>query len=344
MKRPFLSMVQLIEKQLPLLIFGGVLFSVSACRFVSPPNVSTGQHISAAQKTFPLPKPILATVTNTPRPTFTVAVSALPQPVPKQLHAESPTAAPIAPSATTVPTLPAGVPPTPTSLPPTPNETPTTAPPSPTATATPLPTATPVATPTSPVAPTLTGGWQFENLQQFSDTDDELTITGELVNNSGDTQTLNAIGGEFFDATGAKIAGDDDIFNYWLTDNIPGGGRLPFELSVDGIESAANFSLTADAEPAPGVTRTDFQVNVTDQSRESDYYCIEGTVAWSEPFNNYLEVIATGYAADGSIISFDDDYFSQSTAGLGSTVDFAVCLDDPDPPSIDHHTLQVWGE
>jgi len=170
-----------------------------------------------------------------------------------------------------------------------------------------------------------------------------LTVTGELVNNSGSTQTLNAIGGEFFDANGTKIAGDDDISDYWLTENIPNGGRLPFELIVDNIQQAANFSLTAYAEPAPSVTRTDFQVNITDQYREPEYYCVDGTVAWTVPFNDYLEIIVTGYAADGSIVSFSDDYFTPS-ANLSSPAEFSVCLDDTDPSSIDRHTLQVWGE
>ncbi len=163
------------------------------------------------------------------------------------------------------------------------------------------------------------------------------------MNNSGRTQTLLFIGGEFFDAAGTKIAGDDAISDYWLTENIPDGGRLPFELVVDDIQQTADFSLAAHAEPAPVVTHSDFQVNITEQYREPEYYCIDGTVVLNTPVSEYLEIIATGYAADGSIISFNDDFFTSSD-DLGSSVEFSVCLDDTDPSSIDHHALQVWGE
>jgi len=180
-------------------------------------------------------------------------------------------------------------------------------------------------------------------LRQFKNDIGELTVTGELVNFTGSTQTLNTIGGEFFDESGTKIAGDDNISDYWLTDNIPPNGRLPFELTIDNIQTAADFSLTANAEPASGNVRTEFSVNITSQTREFEYYCLEGVVTLDTSISDYLEIIATGYATDGTVISFNDDYYEKSDIS-GSSVEFLVCLDDTDPPTIDHHALQVWGE
>ncbi len=180
-------------------------------------------------------------------------------------------------------------------------------------------------------------------MRQFINDDGDLTITGELVNFTGSTQTLNFIGGEFFDDNGTKIAGDDEISDYWLTDDIPNEGRLPFELSVDGIQQTANFTLTVDAEPAPGTIFSDAEITVTNQYREPEYYCLEGTVLPVMPFQDYLEVLATGYAADGSIVSFSDDYFTSSNSS-GAPIEFSVCLDDTDPPTIDRHVLQIWSK
>lgn len=137
------------------------------------------------------------------------------------------------------------------------------------------------------------------------------------------------------------MATADDISDYWLSDAIPPNGRLPFELQVDSAQAISDFSLEAHAEPSPATLRDNFPVNNTLQTNDEDSYCLEGEVILGSPVMDYLQVMLTGFNADGAVVEFDGEYFNPPPNE--TLVDFSVCLDDS-ALLIDHYLLQTWGQ
>jgi len=73
-------------------------------------------------------------------------------------------------------------------------------------------------------------------------------IYGEVINNTGVYQELDVMGGLFFDNQGQVIADDRNIETHWSAEVVPPGGRVPFELVVDGIQIVADFKLSVEAQ------------------------------------------------------------------------------------------------
>jgi hypothetical protein len=121
----------------------------------------------------------------------------------------------------------------------------------------PAPTATPAPAdtftlPISPIATPLppTGGWSFDNLRTSADPDMAgVTISGEMVNETGATQEIVDLTGIFYDEQGRVIAGEDEANGFWAVNVVPAGGRAPFELFVFGVDEIADFDLRVASQP-----------------------------------------------------------------------------------------------
>lgn len=294
--------------------------------------------------------------TNTPRPTFTATIFAeQPRPAPGNNATPLPTPIPIMAATEIIVAHPTGeiIVPSPTALAPTQtasqnsNPTVTSLPPQSTSKATttvsptdkPSPTATYTASP-----PPSAAGWEFTALKQTPDEDGSaFIITGEMVNRSGETQRLNFITGDFFDVSGKKIAGEDETSDYWATEMIPPDGRLPFELTVYGINQATKFDLFAQSESTSETVYSDFQAENLTISQELESFCVDGDVNFGDKLKRTLVILVTGYNAGNAVVSFGDDYFLIPD-DIELQTDFSICIDDTEPSSIDHYLIQIWGE
>jgi hypothetical protein len=303
-----------------------------------------------------------AVATRTPLPTFTLTApgTSLAMAMPGQPTAASPTPAP---SPTSPPGPEAAVPasPTPATTPisaptvaSTAGETPTQ---TPVAIPAPIPADTPLAGPTPPIptstpaiAPTMTpipqtSGWSFSNVRVYADQEgDSLQLYGNFINNTGTSQELLYITGTFYDAQGQAIADEESTYDYWSVPVIPPGGRAPFELTVGGIQSAANFDLRVEAEPSSENPRQDFEFSDLYEDPGEDFYCVGGTIRNpGDRLQDYLLIVVVLYDNQDHVIYFSDYYADPEYATGDEPQDFEVCV-DPLSQEVARYELQAWGQ
>ncbi len=238
---------------------------------------------------------------------------------------------------------------------------PTTAAPSPatlpsaTATTAPLPTDPPTATPTDAPVPTdtptppptatpLPQGWVFTNARISPDPDENnLLLYGDVINNTGTSQDLWFITGAFYDAQGQVIA-DENTLDYWPIETVPPGGQIPFELTVFGIQSAADFDLRVEAESSDDIPSQDFEFSDLSQVNEDDETCVSGKVRnLGEELQFYLSVVVVLYDGQDKVINFSDHYNHTPQNLVGDqTMDFKVCV-DPLSQDVARYDVRAWG-
>jgi hypothetical protein len=64
-----------------------------------------------------------------------------------------------------------------------------------------------------------------------------------LINETGASQKLRLVTGNFFDGQGQKLAGQANTVEFWPVEIVPPGGQVPFELAVDNLQAAADYKL-----------------------------------------------------------------------------------------------------
>ncbi len=303
-----------------------------------------------------------AIATRTPLPTFTPTTpgTSLAMVKPEQAPAASPTLAPSPasspPPTAAVPASPSLAPP-PTSAPAVasvPSETPSQAP---AVVPAPVPADTPAASPTPPlatstpaIAPTVTpipqtSGWSFSSVRVYAgQANDSLQLYGNFTNNTGTSQELFYITGTFYDAQGQVIADEGSTYDYWSVPVIPPGGRAPFELTVEGIQSAANFDLRVEAEPSDENPRQDFEFSDLYEDPGGDFYCVGGTIRNpGDRLQDYLLIVVALYDNQDRVIYFSDYYADPDYATGDELQDFEVCVDTLSQ-EVTRYELQAWGQ
>jgi hypothetical protein len=303
-----------------------------------------------------------AIATRTPLPTFTpmIAGTSLATAMPEQPPAASPTPA-LSPTSLPVPV--AAAPASPTLAPP-PASAPTvasvpseTSSQTPAAVPAPIPTDTPAAslnppipTSTPAIAPTVTplpqtSGWSFSSVRIYADQeDDSLQLYGNFTNNTGTSQELFYITGTFYDAQGQVIADEESTYDYWSAPVIPAGGRAPFELTVDGIQNAANFDLRVEAEPSNENPRQDFEFSDLYEDPGGDFYCVGGTIRNpGDRLQEYLLIVVVLYDNQDQVVYFSDYYADPDYATGNEPQDFEVCVDTLSQ-EVTRYELQAWGQ
>ena len=210
-------------------------------------------------------------------------------------------------------------------------------------TATPLPTNTPEATPTPN---TSTGGWSFSATRAGADPyGDGMLLFGEAVNETGSPQTLFFISGTFYDDVGQEIAGEDDTDGYTPLEVVPPGGRVPFELTVFDLQSAANYELWANSEASNQNPRQDFDVSNIEQVSEEGDYCLSGGIRnQGGQLSDYIVIVATLYDNQNNVINFGDDYYSDVEEISGDeTLDFEICIETLEQ-NVARHQVVALGQ
>jgi hypothetical protein len=303
-----------------------------------------------------------AIATRTPLPTFTPTTpgTSLAMTMPEQPPAASPTPAP---SPTSPPAPAAPAPASPTLAPPpastltvasVPSETPSQAPavvPAPIPADTPGASLTPpIPTSTPAIAPTVTpipqtSGWSFSSVRVYADqANDSLQLYGNFINNTGTSQELFYITGTFYDAQGQVIADEESTYDYWSVPVIPPGGRAPFELTVEGIQSAANFDLRVEAEPSNENPRQDFEFSDLYEDPGGDFYCVGGSIRNpGDRLQDYLLIVVALYDNQDRVIYFSDYYADPEYATGDEPQDFEVCVDTLSQ-EVARYELQAWGQ
>lgn len=231
---------------------------------------------------------------------------------------------------TTTPTSPPPVTPTETHVP--------TSTPAPTATETPLPTSTPTTTPT-PLPE-----WVFSGVRISTDQyEDDLLLYGDVMNNTGSSQELAYITVTFYDAQSQVIA-DQGIYDYWPVETIPHGGQAPFEITVIGIQDAANYDLRVEAEPSEKTLHQEFEFLDLSQSDEDDTYCLGGRIRNDgNKLQSYLVIVAVLYDSQDNVVNFSDYYHYSPKDLVGDeTLNFEICADTFNQ-EVARFELRPWG-
>lgn len=231
-----------------------------------------------------------------------------------------------------------------------------TATPAPTVTPTPIPPRMqrpipePTATPTRVILPTAalnprTAGWSFASTRVEAGSDEGLRLYGEMVNDTGSAQELSYVSGTFFDDQGQIIADQTSTTDYAPLEIIPPGGRVPFELMVNNIQSAADFELWAKSTPHDSAPRqSDFEFVGVNERDEEGSYCLEGALAnRGGDLEEYLVIVAILYDDQGNMLGFGDDYQADLTEIVGdTTLDFDICITFPQA-DVSRYELRAWG-
>jgi hypothetical protein len=191
----------------------------------------------------------------------------------------------------------------------------------------------------------ITAGWAVTDIQLYADpASNNLLFHGDLENQTGSGQRLSLISGVFYDDGGQVIAASDQVDGYWPVEAIPANGRMPFELTVAGIQSAASFTLEIGAEPIGDPPRQDFEFIGINQRSEADRYCLAGQLRNpGEALQEYLTIVTILYNPEGGILNFSH----YSEAGFGEiagdhTLDFDICIGSTHR-EIAGHELRAWG-
>ena len=173
--------------------------------------------------------------------------------------------------------------------------------------------------------------------------EDELLLYGDLINNSNSPQSLTLITGTFYDDQGQVIADAESTYDYWPPiETLPPGGRMPFELTVVGIQGTANFTLSVEAEPSSELPHQDFTFSDLSQWVEEDIYCVEGILHnQGGELQDYLVIVAVLYDAQNNVINFGDYFESHPESSQSSS--FTVCAGPPNHDVV-RYELRAWGQ
>jgi|GEM_PF-1905264 len=229
----------------------------------------------------------------------------------------------------------------------TPTSTPTVTPTkTPVPTSTPMETPLPTSTPTPTTIPTpLPKDWLFNAVQIYPDPDKgRLLLYGNLVNNTELPQEIISIVGAFLDDQGEVIASTGLADAYWPGFVVSPGGSMPFELKVKGIENAADYTLSVEAEPNGDVPRENFEFSDLKPDQDGDDYCVEGE--FKNPgsgLRDYLVLTAVLFNGQDNVVNFGH-YSVYYPEGVEADPDFEfdLCADSFDQ-EVTRFELQAWG-
>ncbi len=175
--------------------------------------------------------------------------------------------------------------------------------------------------------------------------DKGLLLYGTLINNTETAQELEFVTGTFYDAQGQIIAGEANTDAYWPAYAVaPGGGSMPFELLVTGINSAADFDLSLEAISSSEIPRQDFEITDLDQRHDVDDYCVAGTLRNpGSELQDYLVIAVVLYDNRDNVVNFGDEQAPDPRQVVGEqTYNFEICLGPPNQEVV-RYELEAWG-
>ncbi len=211
-------------------------------------------------------------------------------------------------------------------------------------TATPLPaaTASPLPAATAPPLP----NWSYTGLRTYySKSGKNLSMYGAVVNNTGTSQKLKVLTASFYDDQGQLI--DEDSYltvNYWPSNLIPAGERLPFKLTALNIENMADFELNVDTQPLD-LTSQDFEILDVSEGTKFGQPCLQGRLSNVGGALQEVVIVGTLYNDQDQLLQFGE--YKQLVAGrdlAAQPLNFEICFNINNPNLITRHELRAWGQ
>jgi hypothetical protein len=172
-----------------------------------------------------------------------------------------------------------------------------------------------------------------------------LLVYGEALNNTGSTQRLTRITGTFYDGQGGVTANPDQVSDYWPIEVVPQGGWVPFELTVPGIQDAASFGLSAEAQASDQTPSQNFEFSDAAQATKQNLQCVSANVKNNgSDLSNYLKVVVVLFDGNGKVINFSDptqlDDLDEVSGGQSVAVEGCA---DPLDQTVARYEIQGWG-
>lgn len=177
----------------------------------------------------------------------------------------------------------------------------------------------------------------------YSAEDEAYRVFGEAVNNTGQTQDIETITGQFYNAQGQLIAGEDDVEAAFPVSVVAPGWRVPFDLYVDNAQSADRFELSVVATPSPTILRSDFATSGLSAAMENTNYCVRGTLQNPGPRpQSSVTLVAVIYDAQNRVINYGYSLRPASAVPENSSTEVKVCVPEPNA-NVASQTLTAWG-
>ncbi len=217
-----------------------------------------------------------------------------------------------------------------TPIPPTLTPVPATATPLPAATATPMP------------------DWSFAAIRTYySNSSQNLSIYGDVINNTGTSQKVALITVNFYDEQSQLIAATSDKkrVDYWPSELIPAGERLPFSLKVLNIEFVADFELSVEAQPIEQMVHQDLEFSDVSEGKEFGQYCLQGRLRNVGSPLQKVVIMGVLYNDQDQMLQFGEH--KQSVSGIdlaAQPLEFEICFNLNNPNLIARHELRAWGQ
>jgi hypothetical protein len=203
------------------------------------------------------------------------------------------------------------------------------------------PTRAPTATSGAP-----TGGWSFENVQIISYPEDEMVaVYADMVNRTGASQQIDYVTGTLYDVQGQTLPEEYEMYDYWLLEIVPAGGRAPLELTIYDLQELGSVDLSVISQPSSEAPRQDFDISGVEARDAGEDYCVAGSV--HNPggqLEEYLVVASILYNDQDQIINFDSDATRSPEDVVGDQAfDFEVCVDKLDR-DVARYEVRAWGQ
>jgi hypothetical protein len=169
-------------------------------------------------------------------------------------------------------------------------------------------------------------------------------VLGNLINNTGSTQTLDTIDGLFYDNQGQMMENIFYTFDFPVNE-VSQGGQMPFQIEVKDRPNAADVKLQVLAESGGAGPRQDFEFLGVNAGPQGNEYCVAGKLR--NPGNelgSYLVIAAILYDDQNKVINYNYDYFDEALPILAGaqTQDITICVDSLEQ-EVARSELVAWG-
>jgi len=126
----------------------------------------------------------------------------------------------------------------------------------------------------------------------------------------------------FFAADGSSMAGD---VGYILTDIMPGGATLPFDIMVESHVAPAEYKFDISSIPGETTPREDLQVTNTQLTYVEDDLVVTGQVYNPGPdLLDYAELIATLYNEQRAVVAVGYEFVSAEKLSISASAPFTI--------------------
>jgi hypothetical protein len=208
--------------------------------------------------------------------------------------------------------------------------------------ATEAPAGGPAANPGAPPAP----GQTLSVVSSSSYTDDigALHVAGEVRNNGAEFMEFVEIAGTFFDASGQVVASE---YTYTHADFVAPGEAAGFDMTVpDGASLAiSRYDLAVQGEPTADRPAADLVIQRESPSIDGGgNYHVTGTVMnQSAAPAEFVQVVGTFYAADGTVVRSEVAYTELDVVPPGATDTFDLSVRNGGSAGFARYSLKVEG-